>query len=75
LSTTSSTASAWQARSAAAARAAKAGDHVAALEHRREAKLLRLAEQVGREVADYPPLTVEQRRRLAAAVARGGDAA
>jgi hypothetical protein len=47
------------------------GNHTAADEARRDLLAARLEEQIKRAVAGAPPLTDEQRRRLAAII-RGG---
>jgi hypothetical protein len=56
----------WRRYQAEAARAARSGDHEAEARARSEERALRLAERIQADVDRWPPLTTEQRDRLAA---------
>ena len=56
----------WRRYQAEAARAARSGDREAEARARSEERALRLAERIRADVDRWPPLTGEQRDRLAA---------
>jgi hypothetical protein len=56
----------WRRYQAEAARAARSGDREAEARARGEERALRLAERIRADVDRWPPLTTEQRDRLAA---------
>jgi hypothetical protein len=63
----------WRRYQAEAARAARSGDREAEARARGEERALRLAERIRADVDRWPPLTAEQRDRLAALLHRAPD--
>jgi hypothetical protein len=66
VSSTSNIPPRWRQLSADAARAARTGDRAEECRLRAEIRAERLAERIKADVDRWPPLTVEQRDRLAA---------